>query len=292
MCGPRVGLGGVDHDGELGIRLDHDRVAGSSQLRVEDHPAPVVSRVEPETAGQSGVVGEDGSDTDKDGVVFFAKLEPAPPRRLAGDPLRVAGSGRDSSVEGNRGLGADPGPVVLRPPQPTPVEDAATLGTHTLGDLDALGAEPFGASRSDRIGIARGHHHPADPGGDDGIDARRGSSVVGAGLQGDENGAAAGADPGLGKGVHFGVRASATGVEAFADDLAILIEHHCADHRVGGRSIATTAREFEGVPHPAIVQRIDNIVASRRRFPILREGFPVARCLGFPSVAFRVFDIR
>ena len=163
--------------------------------------------------------------------------------------------------------------------------------SHAFGNLDALGAKSFHAARSDRVGVAHGHHYSPNPGVDDGPDARRCPTVVSAGLEGDENGAASSPVPGLGEGVNLCMRSSAAGMVSLAGDQAFGVENNRSHHGVWGGADTTTGSEIESMPHPVIVHRIDRIAVCHRLYPIHRERFPVARRLSMPSVAFRVFDI-
>ena len=280
------GFGGVDDDGHLGVGLNDDRVAGDSQFGVEDHPTPVIPGVETKTARQPGVVGKDGVDADEDGIVLLSQLKTTVPRSFAGDPLGVAGSCGDPTVERDRCFGGHPWLSGLRPAQPSPVEDPTTLGTDALVDLDAFGSEEVEPTRSDRIRVVHGYHHSSDAGCDDGLDARRRSTVMGARLQGDVDGAAAGTIRGLGERVHLSMGAAAASVVPLTNETTFRVDHRGADHGVGRRTAPPSSCKVEGVLHPVRVSRVDQTVSTGRA-----SRLSGGRRLGFPSAACPVFSI-
>ena len=101
----RRGRGAGDDDGEreLGGAADELGVERQARLGVE-HDAPRLAVHAFDAGREQRVVGERGADADRDRVALGAPVVREPARRLARDPLRVAGAGRDLAVERHRRL--------------------------------------------------------------------------------------------------------------------------------------------------------------------------------------------
>ena len=101
-----------------------------------------------------------------------------------------------------------------------------------------------------RVGVDHGHHHLGDAGLDQRLGAGRCAAVVAAGLQGHDQGAAAGSCPGLGQGSHFGMGIAGAGMEALSHQLACGIEHHGPHQGVGAGATLPQGGQAQGPPHP------------------------------------------
>ena len=116
--------------------------------------------------------------------------------------------------------------------------------------LDAFGPQTVGAAPGDRGGIGERDHGPSYARGENGIDAGGRLAVMGARLEGHEEGAASCPIAGLGQRNHFRMGAAVGGVIALSGEPAPGIEDHCSHHRIGRSAAAATGGQLESALHP------------------------------------------
>lgn len=174
------------------------------------------------SGGEHGVVGYDGSYAGHDGVGARPEHVDLPPGGFGGYPLGVAGSGGYLSVEAHGEFQGDEGR--------SGGDELGVRGGEFFGlfasESDGYGysglAESFESASGDlRVWVLYGGVDFGYSGGDDGVGAGRGSSVVGAGFKGDVEGRAAGEFGGLPEGYDLGVGLSGGPGSALADDASI-----------------------------------------------------------------------
>ena len=122
-----------------------------------------------------------------------------------------------------------------------------------MGGLDAgclQARQPL--TRHLRIGVdGRGHHAP-HPRFDQGIGTGRRAAMMGAGLEGDIGGGAAGGRAGLLQRQHLGMRATRHPVPALAHHLAVA-HQHTTDARIGMGGIQPAFGQPQGTGHVTVV---------------------------------------
>ena len=148
---------------------------------------------------------------------------------------------------------------------------SASLAAYPQVDPDPGGAQRGGAAGRDRVGVGHGDDHPGDPGLDERGAAGAGAAGVVAGFQSDDGGAALGPLPGLRQGDDLGVRPAGVRVEALPHDLAVVVEQHAADHRVGAGRAEPARRQLDRTPH-----RLIDGDAGHRAAPALSLAGPRA----------------
>src|SRR6266545_1832241 len=84
-------------------------------MAVQDNPPVRRDPVLSETPRQPGVVGQDGTGSDQDGVELLAQEQGALPSFRTGDPAALPARGRDPAVETARPLGQNEGAALLDP---------------------------------------------------------------------------------------------------------------------------------------------------------------------------------
>ena len=147
-----------------------------------EHDAARLARRAVDPGVQLRVVGQRGPDPDRDGVALGAPVMRAQPRRLAGDPLRVPGAGRDLAVERHRGLeehvrAAGPGVLAERLVEQPRADRGLAVGDGHLHALVAQDAEPAAGGLLGRV--VGGDHDAPDAGLEDRVGARRGAGPGG-----------------------------------------------------------------------------------------------------------------
>ena len=123
-----------------------------------------------------GVVGDRGPDPDDHGVGRRPPVMRPGPALFAGDPLRVAGAGRDLPVERHRRLEEHPRPTSPGVLAELLVGQAGPADEISVGDqdLDAVVTEDTQTPSGGLLGrIVTRVDHPADAGRDDRLGARR-----------------------------------------------------------------------------------------------------------------------
>ena len=190
-------VAGVDR-GAVGRASQHDPerigVVGTTLLGREAH-------------GEGGVVGANGAGPDEDRVAVGPQPMGVEAGGLAGDPLgacrRARRCGRRPMppasarrTDGRCGGGGGRAPAARSPPPRRP---------RRLTSMPAPRRRSRPAPATLGSGSVERHHHPGDPGLDDGVGAGRGAPVVGARLEGDVEGAAPGRVTGGGEGDDLGV---------------------------------------------------------------------------------------
>ena len=236
---------GVDHHRPL----DREEAGfrRGAQAAVQNHPQ-VGTGGEAEAAVETGVVGEEGATSHQDGVVLLAQGEGPLASFRRGDPLALAGGGGDAAVEAHGPLERHLGTAQDVGDQEGEVEADRLLHQEAGFDLDPRRSQPGESPARDlRVGIAVAGHHADDSGGDHRVGAGRGTAVVGAGLQGDEEGGTSRAVAGLAQGLDLGVRTAHLAVPAASHDLAVPHQDG-ADPRVGRGAVAAAGGQPEGPP--------------------------------------------
>ncbi len=187
--------------------------------------------------------------------MLLAQGEGPAPAFGGGDPLALPGRGGDAAVEAHRPLEGHLGTAEDVGDQEGEVEPDRLLHQEAGLDLDPRLAQLREAAAGDfRIGIAMAGHHAGDSGRDHRVGAGRGAAVVGAGLQGDEEGGTSRAVSRLAQGLDLGVRASHLPVPAAAHDLAVPHQDG-ADLRVGRDAVPAAGGEPEGAPQVGDLSR-------------------------------------
>ena len=205
----------------------------------------------------------------------------------AGPPPREAGLavGRDRELEHDlrAALAHAPDMSRMRPPR--------LIGADADRDRDAGRGQPAMALAGDlRIGILQRRHHPRDAGRDDGVGARRGLTVVRAGLERHVEGGAAGRAAGAPERLGLGMRTAAGLRPAASDDhraIGLPPHHHGADGGVGPGAPEPAPAERQGQLHEAKV--VVRIGPRHRRagihFRAAAGGFPSSSPDNSPSTA-------
>ena len=167
---------------------------------------------------------------------------------LAGDPLRVAGLGRDLAVQAHRRLEHDmraSGARVLAErlvQQPGGVRD---LAVHDL-DVDPLVAQDAEPAAGGLVGGVVGRDHDSlDAGVHDRVGAGRRAAVMAAGLERHVHGRADRIGHARAERRDLGVIAPVGGVVALAEHLVVARDHR-AHERVRARVAATELCELDG----------------------------------------------
>src|SRR5207247_2651618 len=207
-----------------------------------------------ESGRELGVVGDHGVDADEDRVVLVPQAVGMQPGLLAGDPARLARAGGDLAVEADgelRGHEGTAGGAVLdvelvQTPRAVLVEanggvDAGLLERSDAGSVDAW------------VGVGHRDDGAADAGLDQCTGAALGPVSVGAGLEVHIDAAAPGAVARLLERLLLGMWLSLGSVVALAGEVALAVQHHRADHRVGAGPVVGTARQLEGARRPVKV---------------------------------------
>ena len=193
VCGARPV--GVDDQGHLGIAGDHRRVGPECEAASRGRSsASFAGGIEPEPSGEAGssarIVPTPTRMASCSSRSSRPRLRAASPVIHLDSPVRVA----MRPSRRYRGLEGDPRRPFLDPSQPPPVELAGAVGVCADVDLDPASArEPFDAACGIGVGVAHGDHDPPQAGRDDRVHAGWRLPVMGAGLEGDEQRAAAGA---------------------------------------------------------------------------------------------------
>ena len=120
-------------------------------------------------------------------------------------------------------------------------------------DLDAFGAKAVEAATGKVRRLGEGDDNPPEAGGEDGVDAGRGLSVVRTGLEGDVEGAAACPFASVGQRYDLRVGPAVCGVVSLAGKLALGVDNNGSDHGVRGCATPPQCGEVEGAVHPAVV---------------------------------------
>jgi hypothetical protein len=230
----RVGRGTAGrarHDDRQRIgasRPEQIRVERESRERVE-HDAARMTRDVRQARGQLRVIRQRRADPDRHSVDVRAPAVDALSAGGARDPLRVTAAGRDLSVERHRGLEQHPGTcgagVFAKRLVQKPGADRELAVGHD--HLDSLVAQdPEAATRRVRARIVACDHHPADPSPDDRLGARRGTSVMAAGLERHVHGRPCelGVAGRLDR-LDLGMRRAERAVEPLADQLTVAADH-------------------------------------------------------------------
>ena len=134
------------------------------------------------------------------------------------------------------------------------VEVAGLLLEDAEGDFNACGFYSGDALAANQwVWVFGGDNAAGDAGFDEGVGARRGATVVAAGLEGYVGGCAGGVDAAMGgllEGYDFGVVALVVEVGSFGDDLVLFYED-AAYLGVGGGEGDGIGGELEGSLHEA-----------------------------------------
>ena len=171
-------------------------------------------------------------------------------RNLTGDPARSAGLCGDAAVETLAQLQPDPGPAMA-----SVVEVGGQLllyglcaNTH-IHLNPRLAQEPEPRAAHMLVRILQGDHHAPHTRLDEGLGTGWSPAVMGAGLEGAIDRAAARLIAGGAQGVGFGVGAAQLLVIPFAEDASIGGDHDSANHRIGTHVSAPAAGQPQGAPH-------------------------------------------
>jgi len=133
-------------------------------------------------------------------------------------------------------------------------EGVLLLEAHLDADAGLLQpADPLAGDAP--IGIHHRDDDTADPGVHHRVGTGRRAALVGAGLEGDVERSPSCARSRAIDRQPLGVRLSGAGVEAFAGELAGVVEYDRTDHGVGAGEVVATRGELERSPHPLAVGR-------------------------------------
>ena len=172
---------------------------------------------------------------------------------LAGDPPGCPGAGGGLAVQGHGVFQHHIGPPSLDVVEEHPVEGVARPLEHAGVHPDAVGPQDVQPpARHQGVGVAGTHHHPCNPGLQDGIGAGGLPPLVAAGLQGDVEGGSGGGAGAVRQCLPLGVEPAASAVPSPADNRPVLHQDG-PHHGVGGSPARTPLRQLQGHGHVVLV---------------------------------------
>ncbi len=189
-------------------------------------------------------------------------------RRRAGDPPALAARQRRSSIEACGKLGSHPR-TTARHSRHEPHVLRGCFGVEQAHvDAQACALQALGAAALRRVRIAHRGNDTCDPGVDNGICARRRSSLARAGLERHVKRRAVrvvSARTRIGERRHFRMRFAGDCMPAFADHVPIFHDH-AADARVRRRRVEAALGKRERARHvaPVVIGKIGLRHAGRR----------------------------
>jgi hypothetical protein len=222
------GVGSGDQqDGSLVSRLRQTAVQWQARLGVEDHSGRLKGTSFDIPSGQLGIIGECRADSDAYGVGGCTHAMHPPPRGRARDPLALTARRRDLAIEARSELQRHLWAAGQRPGNECRIQLAAGALVVSIGDSDlhtGLAQHLHALCSAALQGIERSDDDSADSRLQENRATRWGPAVVGARLQGADNGGTARIRDAC-QGGNLRMRLARPGMPPLPDHLSISHDH-------------------------------------------------------------------